>query len=105
MILVADSSALIALSACNSLGLLEQLFGSVVVPETVYLETTRPNKKEAQALKIFLQGKVRQVDLQGYVFLDALLLVPWVFFWQPRKTAWSVRFLHYCGKFKNPIFI
>jgi len=71
MILVADSSALIALSACKSLSLLEQLFGSVVVPETVYLETTRPNKKEAHALKIFLQGKVHQVDLQGYVFLDA----------------------------------
>jgi hypothetical protein len=71
MILVADSSALIALSVCNSLSLLEQLFGSVVVPETVYVETTRPNKKEAQALKLFLEGKVRQVDLKGYVFLDA----------------------------------
>ena len=71
MILVADSSALIALSVCNSLNLLEQLFGAVVVPETVYLETTQPNKKEAQALKNFLQGKVRQVDMQGYVFLDA----------------------------------
>jgi predicted nucleic acid-binding protein len=71
MILVADSSALIALSVCNSLDLLELLFGSVFVPETVYLEITRPNKKEAQALKSFLQGKVRQVDLQSYVFLDA----------------------------------
>lgn len=71
MILVADSSALIALSVCNSLDLLELLFGSVFVPETVYLEITRPNKKEAQALKSFLQGKVRQVDLQIYVFLDA----------------------------------
>ncbi|MGD0961957.1 MAG: DUF3368 domain-containing protein [Methylomonas sp.] len=71
MILVADSSALIALSACNSLYLLEKLFGAVIVPETVYLETTQPNKKEAQALRIFLQDKVRKVDLRGYVFLDA----------------------------------
>lgn len=71
MILVADCSALIALSVCDSLGLLEHLFDSVVVPETVYNEATRPNKKEAQALKIFLQGKVRQVDMQAYVFLDA----------------------------------
>ncbi|HEY8034513.1 MAG TPA: DUF3368 domain-containing protein [Methylobacter sp.] len=71
MILVADCSALIALSVCDSLGLLEHLFDSVVVPETVYNEATRPDKKEAQALKIFLQGKVRQVDLQAYVFLDA----------------------------------
>ncbi|WP_347987805.1 DUF3368 domain-containing protein [Methylomonas sp. AM2-LC] len=71
MILVADSSALIALSACNSLSLLEKLFETVLVPETVYFETTRSNKKEAQALKVFLQDKVRKVDLREYVFLDA----------------------------------
>lgn len=71
MILVADCSALIALSVCDSLNLLEQLFASIVVPETVYNEATRPDKKQAQALKIFLQGKVRQVNLQDYVFLDA----------------------------------
>ncbi len=71
MILVADCSALIALSVCESLVLLEELFDTVVVPETVYHEATRPDKKEAQALKLFLQGKVRHVDLQGYVFLDA----------------------------------
>jgi len=50
---------------------LEQLFDTVVVPETVYNEATRPGKKEALPLKAFLRGKVRQVDLQGYVFLDA----------------------------------
>ena len=71
MILVADCSALVALSVCGSLNLLEQLFASVVVPETVYLEATRPDKKQAQALKTFLQGKVRQVNLEAYVFLDA----------------------------------
>ena len=71
MILVADCSALVALSVCGSLNLLEQLFASVVVPETVYLEATQPDKKQAQALKTFLQGKVRQVNLETYVFLDA----------------------------------
>lgn len=71
MILVADCSALVALSVCDSLNLLERLFTSIVVPETVYNEATRPDKKQAQALKIFLQGKVRQVNLQNYVFLDA----------------------------------
>lgn len=68
---MADCSALIALSVCDSLGLLEQLFESVVVPETVYREATQSGKQEAQKLKTFLQGKVRRVDLQGYVFLDA----------------------------------
>ena len=71
MILVADCSALVALSVCGSLNLLERLFASVVVPETVYVEATRPDKNQAQALKIFLQGKVRQVNMQTYVFLDA----------------------------------
>lgn len=41
------------------------------MPETVYIEATRPDKKEAQTLKAFLQGKVRQVDMQTYIFLDA----------------------------------
>lgn len=70
MILVADCSALIALSICDSLELLEQLFSSVVVPEAVYLEATQPNKKEAQRLEKYLQDKVRKVDMQNYVFLD-----------------------------------
>ena len=55
MILVADCSALVALAICDSLDLLERLIDSVVVPETVYNEATRPDKKQAQALKIFLQ--------------------------------------------------
>jgi predicted nucleic acid-binding protein len=71
MILVADSSALIALSVCDGLALLEQLFDSVVVPETVYNEVARPGKQETRKLRFFLQGRVRQVDLRGHVFLDA----------------------------------
>lgn len=70
MILVADCSALIALSICNRLDLLEQIFGQVIVPEAVYFEATQPNKKQAQQLKIYLEGKVRKVDMQNYIFLD-----------------------------------
>ena len=70
MILVADCSALIALSTCNCLELLEQLFSSVVVPEAVYIEATQPNKHQAKQLKTYLQDKVRKVDMQNYVFLD-----------------------------------
>ncbi len=36
MILIADSSALVALSVCESLVLLDQLFGEVMVPEAVF---------------------------------------------------------------------
>lgn len=71
MILVADYSALVALSVCDSLHLLEQLFANLAVPETVYREATQPDKPQAQALKQFLQGKVHHVDLRHYVFLDA----------------------------------
>ena len=70
MILVADCSALIALAICNRLEILEQLFGQVLVPEAVYLEATQPNKKQALQLKLYLEDKVRKVDMQNYVFLD-----------------------------------
>jgi predicted nucleic acid-binding protein len=43
MILVADASALIALSACDSLPLLAALFGTVLVPEAVFLEVAAVN--------------------------------------------------------------
>ncbi len=36
MILVADCSALVALASCNGLHLLDELFGVVIVPESVY---------------------------------------------------------------------
>ena len=70
MILVADCSALIALSTCKSLYLLDALFGVVIVPETVLHEATNSDKPEAESLRIYLEGKVRQADISGYVYLD-----------------------------------
>ncbi len=70
MILVADSSALIALSICDGLGLLEQLFGEVKVPVAVYQEVTVGNKSESVELDRFLQGKVEAVDTENYIYLD-----------------------------------
>jgi len=71
MILVADASALIALSVCNSLPLLDALFGTVLVPESVYLEVAAADKPHSEPLRRYLQGKVREVDMRHYVFLDA----------------------------------
>lgn len=71
MILVADASALIALASCNSLSLLDKLFGEVLVPETVYSEITIPDKPQSSSLQVYLQGKVRNVDMLRYVYLDA----------------------------------
>ena len=71
MILIADASALIALAVCNSLHLLDDLFGDVLVPEAVYVEVTANNKPQALILKNYLEGKVRSVSMQHYVYLDA----------------------------------
>jgi predicted nucleic acid-binding protein len=71
MILVADASALIALSVCDSLDLLDALFGDVVVPEAVYLEVAVAGKPESGRLQSYLHGKVRPVNMQNFVYLDA----------------------------------
>lgn len=70
MILIADCSALIALSVCDSLHLLDALFGTVLVPETVYREATESDKPEAIQLARYLSDKVRSVDTSAYVYLD-----------------------------------
>ena len=71
MILIADCSALIALSVCDSLHLLDALFGTVLVPEAVHQEATASDKPEAIKLASYLRDKVRPVDTSAYVFLDA----------------------------------
>jgi uncharacterized protein len=63
MLVVADSSALVALSICDSLHLLGSLFGEVTVPQVVYDEVCIANKPESQALKTYLAGKVSSVPI------------------------------------------
>ena len=71
MLLIADSSALIALAICDSLQLLEALYGEVLVPEAVYNEVALSDKAESATLREYLAGKVRVVDTSGFVYLDA----------------------------------
>lgn len=71
MILVADASALIALASCDSLAVLDALFGIVVVPEAVYFEVASDDKPQATRLRTYLTGKIRTVDMQRYIYLDA----------------------------------
>ena len=71
MILVADASALIALSACDSLHLLGALFVNVIVPEAVFIEVAGTNKPQSERLRNYLQGKVRAVNMDHFVYLDA----------------------------------
>lgn len=71
MILVADSSALIALATCKSLNLLEDIFGHVLVPEAVFAEVTSQVKPQSERLHSYLKDKVRAVDMQRFIYLDA----------------------------------
>ena len=63
MIIIADSSALVAVSTCQALGLLDALFGTVLVPTAVYDEVCAPGKPQSEALKSYLSGKVRSIDM------------------------------------------
>jgi predicted nucleic acid-binding protein len=71
MILIAAASALIALASCDSLAVLDALFGTVVVPEAVYFEVAAGDRPQSERLRTYLTGKVRAVDMQRYVYLDA----------------------------------
>ena len=70
MILIGDSSALIALSTCNALELLVELFSRVFVPQAVYDEICGKNKRESMALEVFLKDRVVPVVLEDYLVCD-----------------------------------
>jgi uncharacterized protein len=72
MILIADSSALIALSIADGLHLLDAMFGEVLVPEAVFNECTHKGKPQASELENYLSGKVRNVDTSQQIRLNAL---------------------------------
>ena len=63
MILIADSSALVALSIVDKLDVLEKLFGEVYVPRAVYDELSQENKAEAHKLKNYCKDRV--LDIQS----------------------------------------
>jgi hypothetical protein len=73
MLLIADSSALVALSVIDGLTLLDQLFDRVAVPEAVYREVTADESlPEAKQLKRYLHDKRYQLTSDsGAVLLDA----------------------------------
>jgi hypothetical protein len=67
MLIVADTSALVALAACQRLHLLEVLFDEIRVPPAVHRECTMPGKPGAEALDECLSGKVAEVALSEFV--------------------------------------
>lgn len=68
MLVVADTSALLALASCDSLLLLDALFREVRVPPAVFRECTVADKPEAERLTKYLRDKVIEVaDLSDFV--------------------------------------
>jgi predicted nucleic acid-binding protein len=60
MIIICDTSPLIALSLCNELRFLDILFKDVIVPEKVFDEIMGPGKPEAEKIAAWVQGKVQK---------------------------------------------
>lgn len=67
MLIVADSSALVALATCDALEFLTALYDDVKVPQAVYDEVTISGKPEARLLVTFLEERVVTVDSAQYV--------------------------------------
>jgi predicted nucleic acid-binding protein len=62
MLIVCDSSPLIALALADKLSLLDSLYGDICIPQGVYEEITEPNKPESLKLKTWSVGKVFEVQ-------------------------------------------
>ncbi len=71
MILIADSSALVALSIVDKLDVLEKLFGEVYVPRAVYDEVRKENKSEAYKLAHYCKNRV--LDIQTSINFNITL--------------------------------
>jgi uncharacterized protein len=71
MLIVADTSALLALAACDRLPLLDHLFQDVRVPPAVLRECTVPGKPAVERLELYLRNRVVEVDLKDFVIAVA----------------------------------
>jgi predicted nucleic acid-binding protein len=67
MLIVADSSALIALAVCNGLEVILQVYDDLKIPEAVYAEIVAPEKPFSDTLGSFLAERVVQVDVNRWV--------------------------------------
>jgi predicted nucleic acid-binding protein len=67
MLIVADSSALIALATCDGLELILQIYDDLRVPDAVYREIVAPEKPQSDKLGEFLSNRVVKVDTTRWV--------------------------------------
>jgi len=67
MLIIADSSALVALAICDGLKLLDCLFEEIKVPKAVFNKVVIEGKPAAEILWVYLSGKIALVDLTNVV--------------------------------------
>lgn len=67
MLIIADSSALIALAICDGLTLLDRLFNEVKVPQAVFEEVIVDGKPAAELLRPYLAGKTVPIDMTHFI--------------------------------------
>jgi len=67
MLVVADSSALVALATCEALDVVTRLYDEIRVPQAVYAEVVVPEKPQAAVLSLFLAGRVVKVDMNRWI--------------------------------------
>ncbi len=67
MLIVADSSALIALAVCDGLDVILKVYDDLRIPEAVYEEIVAPEKPQSDALGEFLVERVVKVDAGRWV--------------------------------------
>lgn len=67
MLIVADSSALIALAVCDGLDMILQVYEDLKIPTAVYAEIVAPEKPHSDALGSFLAERVVDVDASRWV--------------------------------------
>jgi len=61
--IIGDSSALIALTIVDKLELLEKIFDTIYVPQSVYDEVVVSHKPQSRKLQTFLSDKIKTVKL------------------------------------------
>ncbi|MEH2089622.1 DUF3368 domain-containing protein [Nostoc sp.] len=72
MIIVSDTSPINNLAAINHLHLLQQLYGTVLIPEAVYRELTDPNFPVAGAIEVQTFIWVQTRPVQDRTLVEAL---------------------------------
>jgi uncharacterized protein len=58
MLIIADSSALVALAVCDGLPLVDRLFEAVKVPQAVFDEVIVEGKPAAEVLRAYLASGI-----------------------------------------------